>query len=115
MTCEIDTGNIEKLKALIPEGEPIPPDSVLRFYLDSAAEIVLNRALPFGGNSKIKEKMLSKYSNIQVRIAMCLLSKSGAEGETAHSENGVSRSYESADVPESLLKQITRGCKIVTK
>ena len=36
-----------------------------------------------------------------------MFAKRGAEGETAHSENGVSRTYASANVSEDLLKEIT--------
>lgn len=37
---------------------------------------------------------------------MYLLNKRGAEGQTAHSENGISRSYEDGDVPPTLLRDI---------
>ena len=39
-------------------------------------------------------------------IDVALLNKRGAEGETAHSENGVSRSYEDGDIPPTLLRRI---------
>ena len=42
----------------------------------------------------------------QIEIAVYLYNKQGAEGQTAHSENGISRTYESADVPESMLRGI---------
>ena len=31
----------------------------------------------------------------------------GAEGEKSHSENGISRTYENAELPDSLLREIT--------
>ena len=34
-------------------------------------------------------------------------------GETAHSENGISRSYESATVPDSMLKHITPHASVL--
>ena len=42
----------------------------------------------------------------QVEIAVYLMNKRGAEGESAHSENGVSRTYENGDVPASMLRGI---------
>ena len=48
----------------------------------------------------------AKYEKLQCEIAAYLLNKRGAEGQTAHSENGISRSYESADVPASMLQEI---------
>lgn len=103
---------VAKLKNLFSPGERLPSDAALEFYVDSAAEIVLNKAFPFGGfNAELKAKAIQRYSNILVRIAYTLIAKQGAEGETSHSENGVSRHYESADVPRSMLDQITPFCK----
>ena len=41
----------------------------------------------------------------QIEIAVYLYNKQGAEGQTAHSENGISRTYESADVPGVHVKR----------
>ena len=49
---------------------------------------------------------LLKEMTDETKDAVYLLNKRGAEGETAHSENGISRSYESADIPESMLSGI---------
>ena len=49
----------------------------------------------------------------QVEVAAYLLNKRGAEGETAHSENGISRSYEDGDVPSSLLRDIVPYAGVV--
>lgn len=49
-----------------------------------------------------------KYSSLIVKMALYSLSKMGAEGETAHSENGIGRSYGNAgDYPDELLNEIT--------
>ena len=42
-----------------------------------------------------------------------MLNKRGAEGQTSHSENGISRSYENADIPESMLKSIIPFCGVL--
>ena len=42
---------------------------------------------------------------------MELYSKQGAEGRTAHSENGISRTYEASDVSPSLLSKNYTGSK----
>lgn len=47
-----------------------------------------------------------QYAHVQVEIAVYLLNKRGAEGQTSHSENGISRSYEDGDVPPTLLRDI---------
>jgi hypothetical protein len=42
-----------------------------------------------------------------------MFNKRGAEGETSHSENGVSRTYSSASVSEELLREITPKAGVV--
>ena len=44
-----------------------------------------------------------KYDAPHVEATVYLLNKRGAEGELAHGENGIQRSYERADLPASLL------------
>ena len=88
--------------------ELILPDTastdLLATLLEQAEGIVLNRRYPFGvpENATVP----AAYEHIQLQIAMELFSKLGAEGQTAHSENGINRTYESADVSPSLLRRI---------
>ena len=78
-------------------------DDVLISYLAIAGRKIINRAYPY--DDEIME-VPRRYGYLQCEIACYLLNKRGAEGQTAHSENGVNRSYESADVPESLMKEV---------
>lgn len=49
----------------------------------------------------------TKYNGLIVRMALCAISKYGAEGQTSHSENGVSRSYDGGSTyPKSMLQEI---------
>lgn len=48
-----------------------------------------------------------RYHNLQVRMAAELYAKMGAEGQTTHNENGIARTWESADVARGLLEEIT--------
>lgn len=48
-----------------------------------------------------------KYKSIVVRLVIASYSKMGAEGQIAHSENGVSRTYAGAsEHPNDILKEI---------
>lgn len=47
-----------------------------------------------------------KYVNLAYQLCIASMVKEGAEGEYSHSENGISRGYDSAGYPESMLKQI---------
>ena len=47
-----------------------------------------------------------KYKNLAYQLCIVSMVKEGAEGEYSHSENGITRGYDSADYPESMLKRI---------
>lgn len=47
-----------------------------------------------------------KYKNLAYQLCIASMVKEGAEGETSHSENGISRGYDSSDYPESMLSRI---------
>jgi hypothetical protein len=98
---------LERLKVRIPENKN---DLELAEFLESAKAIILSRRFPFGEQP---EKLEKKYEDLQVRIAVELYNKRGVEGQTSHSENGVSRSYASANVSEDLLREITPKAGVV--
>lgn len=86
-------------------------ETIINAYLDIAAEKILARAYPF--DNTVTEIPL-RYKLLQCEIAAYLINKRGAEGQTAHSENGISRTYGSADVPESLLSAIVPQCGVIS-
>lgn len=47
-----------------------------------------------------------QYKNLAYQLCIASMVKEGAEGEYSHSENGITRGYDSADYPESMLKRI---------
>ena len=94
---------VEKLSMLrVMVGQPNDnnewSDEVLETYLQIAGEKIINRAYPY--DDTVTE-VPRRYGILQCEIACYLLNKRGAEGESSHSENGISRTYENADVPES--------------
>lgn len=88
-----------RLSALTGETD----DNILLTFLDIAAEKILEKCYPYRHD---KRDVPARYHSTQLEIAVYLLNKRGAEGETSHNENGISRSYESASVPDSMLKGI---------
>ena len=66
-------------------------DDVLNGVLADAEALVLNRMYPFGYPDGTV--VPSRYERIQIQLAAELYSKRGAEGQTGHSENGISRSW----------------------
>lgn len=101
--------NEEKIARLAVLISPDTADiSLLETLIEIAEGIVLSRRYPYGcPEGTVVE---SRFEHIQIQIALELFSKMGAEGQTAHSENGISRSYEAADVSPSLLKRIVPIC-----
>ena len=95
------TEKLTLLKAMVGESDT---EEVLLAYLNIAGGKIINRAYPY--DSDVTEVPV-RYEYLQCEIAAYLLNKRGAEGQISHSENGISRSYESADVPESLLGAVT--------
>lgn len=95
------TEKLTLLKAMVGSSDT---DDVLLAYLDLAGAKIINRAYPY--DSEVTE-VPRRYEFLQCEIAAYLLNKRGAEGQTGHSENGISRSYESAGVPESMLGAVT--------
>ena len=79
-------------------------DEIANAYLDMAEKAVINLAFPYGNGT---EAIPEKYDEVQIEIALYMLNKRGAEGETEHSEGGTSRIYESGDIPVSLKNRIT--------
>ena len=83
-------------------------ETLLDALLSQSEGIVLNRRYPFGIPDGAT--VPTQYEHIQLRIAVELFSKMGAEGQTAHSENGINRTYASADITPALLWRIVPIC-----
>ena len=98
---------LERLKIRIPENNN---ETELEELLESAKAVILSRRFPFG---EPPEEIENRYKDLQIRIALEMYNKVGVEGQTSHSENGVSRSYASASVSEDLLREITPKAGVV--
>ncbi len=77
--------------------------TVLSTYLLLAQGKVLTHLYPYGDGT---ETVPTAYETTLIEIAAFMLNKRGAEGETSHSENGVSRSYDDSDIPPYLLHRL---------
>ena len=90
----------------------IAPDmasqDLLLLLVKQAEAIVLNRRYPFGIPESATVPVQYEYT--QIRIAVELFSKMGAEGQTAHKENSIDRTFASADITPALLDKIVPLC-----
>lgn len=96
-----DEEKLSTLKVMVGSDDT---DEVLSAYLNIAGQKIINRAYPYKDDVT---EVPARYETLQIEIAAYLLNKRGAEGQTAHTENGITRSYENADVPASMLKPVT--------
>ena len=98
--------DIEKREAL---ARSIAPDTenenVLDGLLSLAESLILNRMYPFGYDDT--KTVPLRYEEIQIQLAVELYTQRGAEGQTSHSENGISRSWAEGS---ALLKKIVPNC-----
>lgn len=93
-------------------------DTFLQSLLDAAQEEVRNTAYPFGfRDEEMKEeqenRVLSRYSNVILKIAEYHFDKIGKEGILGATENGTYSYYENAGTPNSYLRQVLPEAVIV--
>ena len=98
---------IELANSILPDTDT---DVVLNAMLANARALILNRMYPFGYDESME--VPPRYDRIQIQLAVELYTHRGAEGQTSHSENGISRNW-----PEksALLNMILPHCGSVIK
>lgn len=84
-------------------------DATITSYLSIAADRILRRRYPFGTT---ETTVPAEYEVTQCELAARMINRMGAEGQTGHSENGVSRSWDTADDAD-VLSRITPFAGVV--
>lgn len=102
-----DAEKLAALKAMVGTSDT---DEVLSTYLKLSGNKIITKAFPY--DDTVTE-VPTKYEYLQIEIAAYMLNKRGAEGQTSHTENGITRQYENADVPSSMLKAVTPHCGVI--
>lgn len=92
---------LERLRVRIPEEENI---SLLMELLEAAKERIMEIVYPF---ENWPAELPMRYTGTQIDIAVELYAKMGAEGQTGHSENSISRTWKNADISDELLQRLT--------
>lgn len=77
--------------------------ALLDSYLADAKTSILNRMYPFGWGEE--DDVPTQYDTLQIKLAERYILRRGAEGEKAHNENGISRTYGSVN-DEDLLSEV---------
>lgn len=98
---------IETVQALVGFDE-MATSQLVGVYLADAKDAILRRRYPFGVPENYD---ISQYDYLQCNLAMRYFLRSGADGEIAHNENGVNRTYDSVN-DEDLLREVLQIAKV---
>ena len=86
-------------------------DEVISAFLSLAGKAIYLYGDPYETMSE--EDFIAKYEDVVVEAAAYKLNKRGWDYAKIYTENGVRREYESGDLPESILRRVTRICGAV--
>ena len=103
-----DAEKLTILKMVVGDADT---DETLSAYLSLALSKMLNRLYPYDNSDE--RTLPARYDALHIEIAAYMLNKRGGEGETAHRENGINRTYADADIPKDLLSQIVPYCGVI--
>lgn len=103
--------DIERLKARLPEAT----EAELNDVLESAKDVILSRAFVSVESTSDEDKTtaLTVHKEKVLSAAVVIYNMRGVEGQTSHSENGVSRSYADAAGMKPILEQIIPRCHVL--
>ena len=111
VTNDIDYAlNSLQINVDIPH-EATNEDNRLKLIIMNAREIILNRR--YISYSKRPEEFPLQFVMTSIAVAIYIYNRIGAEGEIAHSEGGISRSYKETDIPNSLLVDVTPLMEVI--
>lgn len=102
---------LDRLKLRLSPDEVPNSDAVLEECLESARDAIMRRR--FGVNREWPIDIEPQFVGLQIDIALDIYNKMGAEGQLSHSENGISRTYESSWISGELLRQIPPYCGVI--
>lgn len=95
------TSVVQTLIGDVPESSDT---ALIGVYLNKAENAILNRMYPFRSWTD-RAVIPPQYEYLQCELASRYILRRGAEGETAHNENGINRSFGSTN-DEDLLKEV---------
>ena len=97
---------IENLMTYLGESN----EDLISLLVDLACQNVVNRRYPFGYTEEQEQVAISQYSNVVFHAVVYAYNMQGAEGQSAHSENGISRTYIGED---KLYTEIVPVCGVL--
>lgn len=83
-------------------------DELVTVYLSKAEMAIRNRMYPFNLPDESPFEVPDKYEMLQCELATRYLQRRGGEGEIAHNENGINRTYGSVNDSDLLAEVMQR-------
>jgi len=94
-----DAEKLATVKVLLEDGGDVPSDEKLNTYLSIAkSEILAWQYHLIGGVPEDVTDIPSKYENVQIYSVIAGYTHAGAEGESRHVENSVTRDFKYSDM-----------------
>lgn len=90
-----------------------PSEDLIYDCIESAKALYLSLRFPYTPDDKLPDEVERRYQDWQYRAAMEIYSKIGAEGQITHSENGISRTFDSGSLSKGLLAEIVPVCGVI--
>lgn len=103
-----DAEKIVMVKSLTDETD----EGVISAFLSFAGDTICRYVDPH--HKREREDILQVNGAAQVKAAAYYLGKRGWDFQIAHSENGVSRTYEDGDLPNSILRELISIAGVVS-
>lgn len=111
MNCDC-ASKIAMLAKLV--GEDADP-SVLALYLNIAKSKILERLYPIADKDRDQYELPAFYDMMQIQIAQYYYNNAGTYGLMSHTEQGVTDTFASADIPPEFTKYILPYASIPSK
>lgn len=100
---------LDMLKLWLPD--MADQTALMEAALERAKLGILELRFPFGYPEG--QELEPQYLGLQVEWAIELITKMGAEGEITHTEQGTTRTFESAGISKSLMRRVTPKAALV--
>ena len=108
-----DNQKLEVLLTLLDDGGEVPTSAKLSTYLQlSAGEILSWRYHLVGGVPSDVTTVPEQYDGTQIYAVVAGYTHAGAEGQSSHSENGISRVFKYSDMVDYIRKNVTAIARV---
>lgn len=88
----------------IPElAGQVPPELLIDFVVEKYKQ---HRCFPKSFSEEKIERDMRNHLSTMAMAVVDIFVKTGAEGQTSHTENGITRVYENAYISESVFKDV---------